>query len=207
MFLTLDGRAAHGHHDARPDIVAEDHCAQELRSVNAELLRSRQRRGDHGDAGMRERRGVCVVGFVGMSQHAIDERRFDRAAKNVGADDRGDFFATVAFCKLERRLAGHEFRTGNHGRKCVEDVVLGFFCDFVRQRAIARFAHVGTEPSHHRADGIRSQRRYARKSRSRDRLQPARCNKPRRLRYRPSFGAGTCEVRSRCIPGFPPCFR
>ena len=50
--------------------------------------------------------------------------------------------------------------------------MLRFFDHFVRQRAIERFAHVGTESGHHRADGIRSQRRYARKSRSRD--SPAR---------------------------------
>ena len=85
------------HDDARADVVAQSHRAHEMRPVNAELLPSRQRRGHHGDARMRARRGMRIVRFVGMRQHPIGERRLDRAAQDVGADHRRDFFAAVAF--------------------------------------------------------------------------------------------------------------
>ena len=118
---------------------------------------------------MRERRGVRVVRLIGMAEHAIYKRRFHGAAQHIRAEDRGNFLAAIVPGKLERRLSGHQFRAGNHGGECVHDVVLGFFGYFFRQRAIARFAHVRTEPRHRGADGIRSQRRNARKSRGRDR--------------------------------------
>ena len=51
--------------------------------VDAELLAERQRRRHDRAARMRVRRAVRVVGLVGMRQHAVGERRLDRAAHNT----------------------------------------------------------------------------------------------------------------------------
>jgi hypothetical protein len=177
VFLALNAGAAHGQHEARSNIVAERHGAQEPSPVNAKLFAHRERGRNHGASGMRERRGVRVVRLVRMRQHAVRERRFDRPAHDIRRDNRGDFFTAVAFRKLERRAPRQKFRSGDHGGERVENVLLGLLDCRVRQRTVARFAHVRAEPGHRGADRIRGQRRYARKSRGyrspRRALQPA----------------------------------
>src|SRR5260370_42530898 len=69
--------AAQGYRESGPDIVAERHGAQEMRSNDAESLSSRESSGHHCAPGMRLRRRVRIVGFIRMSQHPIDECRFD----------------------------------------------------------------------------------------------------------------------------------
>ena len=46
-----------------------------------------------------------IVGFVGMSQHAVRERRFHRAARNIRSGDGSDFLAAIRSDETNRRAA------------------------------------------------------------------------------------------------------
>ena len=94
--LHLTGQAAERHRDARADVIAQRDGAQEAVPVDAELLAGGQRRGHHGAAGVRLRGRVGVVRFIGMGQHPVGQRRFDRAANHVRAGDGGDFLPVCA---------------------------------------------------------------------------------------------------------------
>jgi hypothetical protein len=170
---------AHGH--ARTDVVAERHRAQQPCAVDAALLADRERRRYHGAARMRQRRGMGIVGLVGMRQHAVSERRLDRTREQVAADDGGHARATlaseasgqrgyfmsaraghspglgssaraaVALDESDRGLAGQKRHARDHGGDGVEYVVLALLDHVVGQRALACFTHIGAECRHDRA--------------------------------------------------------
>jgi hypothetical protein len=87
-----------------------------------------------------------------MRHHPVGERSLGGARRQRGADDRGCSFAKARSRVAQRRLARSELRTGNHGGKCVEKVVLRAFLDLRRQGGAGRTAHIGAERSHLRTD-------------------------------------------------------
>ena len=152
MRIARERRNAEAHGDARPDVVAERHRAQEMPSVDAERFAHGERRRHHRAAGMGQRGGVRVVGLVGVRKHAVGERRLDRAAQHVAARHGGDALAAIAAGEFYGGAAGGELRARNHGRERVERVVFGLLRYVVRQRALARGAHVAAQRRHHRPD-------------------------------------------------------
>ncbi len=99
----------------RADVVAERNRTEKARAVDAKLFAHGQRRGHHGRAGMRLRRRMSVVGFVGMRQHAVAQRRLDRSAHDIRSDHRRDLLALVEAREIDRELAGRQLRAGDHG--------------------------------------------------------------------------------------------
>ena len=63
--------AAHEARDARADVVAEGHGAEEGLAGGVLAFGHRQGGGDNGAAGMREGRGVGIVGLVGVGEHTV----------------------------------------------------------------------------------------------------------------------------------------
>ena len=94
---------------------------------------------------MRLRRGVRIVGFVGVGQHSIGQCRLDRAAYNFRGNYGRDLFSTIGASEFERGAPGCQVRTRNHRRQSVQDVLLRFLGDLIGQRAAAGFAHVSAE--------------------------------------------------------------
>jgi hypothetical protein len=95
-----------------------------------------------------------VVRFVRMSEHAIRECSFDRAAHDIRSHDGGDLLAAIAAGKLDGGAAWRQAGAGNHCGKSVQDVFLGFLDYFVRQDASAGRTHVSAELLHHGADRL-----------------------------------------------------
>src|SRR5438105_4801875 len=83
-----------------------------------------------------------IVGFVRMRKHAVCERRIDGTADDVRCGYRGDFLALVCASELDRETSRWKFGTGNHRGESVEDDVLGFFDDLLRQFTSAGRTHV-----------------------------------------------------------------
>ncbi len=79
LLVVAELGAAHGHDDARADVVTKRHRAQEARPVDAELLAGRERRGHDGAARMRARGIVRIVGLVRMRHDAVGERGVARS--------------------------------------------------------------------------------------------------------------------------------
>ena len=94
------------------------------------------------------RRRVRIVGLVGMRQHAVGERRFDRRRGERCAGDRRCPLRSIGANVALRRLAGRQFRPGDHRRQGVEEMVLGLLGDLGRQRAGSGSAHIGAERGH-----------------------------------------------------------
>ncbi len=67
-------RAPHRRADARRDLVADDHRAQELRAVAPVRLRERQRRRDGRRARVVDAVAVDVVHLDGVRRGAVDQR-------------------------------------------------------------------------------------------------------------------------------------
>src|SRR5437016_6172587 len=86
-----------------------------------------------------------VVGFVGVGKHAVCECRLDRTADDVRCGYRGDFLALVCASELDCETSRWKFGAGNHRGESVEDDVLGFLDDLLRQFTSAGRAHVRTE--------------------------------------------------------------
>ena len=70
---------AQSHGEARTDVVAKGHGAQKMRSANAKPLASRQSSRNDRTARMGLRRGVRIVGLVGVGEHAVSKRCLNRA--------------------------------------------------------------------------------------------------------------------------------
>ncbi len=94
------------HGNAGADVITQSDGAQKLRAADGETLSRRECGGHHGAARMRQRRRVRIVGFVGLSEHAIGERRFDGTAEEIRADHRGHFFAAVRSRELNGGATG-----------------------------------------------------------------------------------------------------
>ncbi len=75
--------SAESHGDASANVIAERHGAKEMRSAGAKLLTGGK--GGRNDRAARVGlgRGVGIVGFVGMSQHAVGEGGFDGSAQKI----------------------------------------------------------------------------------------------------------------------------
>src|SRR5258708_104508 len=80
--LRFESLSAQRHCDARSNVVAERHGAQEVCPADAEPLSSRKGSRHHSAPWMRLRRRVRIVGFLGMSQHSICHCRLHRASYN-----------------------------------------------------------------------------------------------------------------------------
>ena len=87
-------------------VVAQSDRAQELCAANSKLLASRQRSGNGGDTGMRARRAMRIVGFVGMRQHAIRQCGLDWTAHDLCGDYGRDFLAAVSAGELDGGTPG-----------------------------------------------------------------------------------------------------
>src|ERR1700737_2178546 len=85
---------------AGPDVVAESHRAQKACAVDAKFFTGRQGGRNHGAARMRLRELVGVIGFVGMRQHAVDERRFQWTGSHFRGNDRRSLIG----CKIAGEL-------------------------------------------------------------------------------------------------------
>ena len=96
-----------GHCEPRSDVVAKRHCAQEVRPADTKPFPRRKGGRHYRATWMRLRRSVRIVGFVGMSQHAIRHCRLDRATYNFRGKHRRDLFATVGAGKLQRCAPGY----------------------------------------------------------------------------------------------------
>ena len=146
--LVAELGAAHGHDHARADVVAERHGAKEARAVDAEFLAGRERRGHDRAARMRARGVVRVVGLIRMRHDAVGERGVDRRGGERRARDRRRALSAVRADVAQRRLAGRQFRSGDHRRQGIEQMVLGVLRYFGRERACSGGAHIGAECAH-----------------------------------------------------------
>ena len=108
--LHLEGQSAERERHARTDVVAERDGAKQPRAVDAELLARGERRRHHRAAGMRMRRRVRIVGLVGVREHAVGHRGFDRTAQQVGRRDGRDLLAGARARKRERDAARRQRR-------------------------------------------------------------------------------------------------
>ena len=73
------------------DVVAERDRAKERRAAGALAFRHGERRSDDPAARVRLRGRMRIVGLVGVAEHAVRERRIDRACHDAAAHDRGFF--------------------------------------------------------------------------------------------------------------------
>src|SRR5438105_2928351 len=123
-----------------------------MRPANSELLPQSQGRGDDGAARMRPTRSEIVVGFIGMSQLPVCERRLNRSAENRRGDNRGNFRAAVGASELDGQASGEQFGSRNHGSEGVQNVMLCFPHYILREGAAASLSHICAELFHDWAD-------------------------------------------------------
>ena len=83
MALGFELLTAESHGDAGTNVVSERYGAKELCSADAPLLTSGECGWHNGATRVGLRRRVGIVSLVGMSQHAVGESRFDRAARDI----------------------------------------------------------------------------------------------------------------------------
>ena len=95
-----------------------------------------------------------VVGFVGVRQHAVRQRRLHRSAQDRVANDRRHFFPAVGSRERGRGAARSQLGSRDHRGERVEHVPLRLFEHAFGQRTIARLTHVGAEPRHDVADRV-----------------------------------------------------
>ena len=117
--------ASHEAGDARPDVVAEGHGAEERLAGGVLAFRHCQGGGDDGAPRMGKRRRVRVVGLVGVGEHPVGHRSVYRRGDDVRADHRSLRDAALRADEVDGGLAGLEPGAGHHGRDRVQDVVLG----------------------------------------------------------------------------------
>ena len=100
-----------------------------------------------------------VVGFVGMRHDAVGQRGIDWCCGKRRADHSDGAVAAMLADITLRRLTGRQFRPGNHRREGIEQVMLGEFGDFIRERARCCAAHIGAERAHDRTGCLRENTR------------------------------------------------
>jgi hypothetical protein len=136
---------------ARADVVAERHGAKQAGPIDAELLAGRKRRRDDRATRMGVRIIVRIIGLIGMSQDTIGECGIDRRGSKGKTRDRGRALRAVFADVPLGRLAGRQFRSGDHRCQSIEQMVFGVFGDFRRQGARTGGAHIGAERAHDRS--------------------------------------------------------
>ena len=137
---------------AAAHIVAQRHGAQQLRAVAVLAFAHRQRGGHHATARMRERRRVRIVGLVGVSQHAVGQRRVFRRGHKLAADDHRLLGAAQRLDVRNRRAPRWQTRTGDHGRHGVEHMVLGALDHFFGHGLFGGLRDVSRKPQHYGRD-------------------------------------------------------
>ena len=73
-------------------------------------LRHRQRGGHYAGTRVDDRRRMAVIGFVGMSECAIDQRGIDRRGRDTRADDARFGGSAERLDVGDRALAGQQAR-------------------------------------------------------------------------------------------------
>jgi hypothetical protein len=97
---------------------------------------------------------MTVVGLVAVRQDAIGERRFDRTYDNIGGHDSRHLLTAVTARKRDGQLAGTQGRARNHGAQRIQNMQLGLFERWRRQRRGCRRSHISAQPFHHRPDRL-----------------------------------------------------
>ena len=151
--------------DARAHVVAKRHGAQKMGPADAELFACRERRGNGRATRMRMRGRVRIVGFIGMREHPVRHRGFQRTAHDVRGRDRRHVLALVRRGGFQRDAAGRQIGARDHGSKSIEDMIFGVLDHVGGERALASLAHVRGELRHHRADHRRSRAQRAKRKR------------------------------------------
>src|SRR5580700_4015915 len=90
----------HGH--ARADVVTESDRPDKMRPADGVLFTGSKSGGNRGNAGMRARRAMRVVGFVRMRENSVRERGLNRTADNLGGHNCGDLLSAIRASKFER---------------------------------------------------------------------------------------------------------
>src|SRR5580704_5369199 len=150
MARSFELLSAKSHGDARANVVTESYSADEVRAANVKVFTSSESGRHHRTAWMGLRWGVRVVGLIGVRQHPVGQCSFDCTARQFQGNHRGDFPTSVSLRKLQCVLTGKKFRTGNHCRQSVQNVLLGFLCNVFGQGAIGGLAHVHAKRIHYR---------------------------------------------------------
>src|SRR5690348_739099 len=91
------------------------------------------------------REGMRIVGFVGVGQHAVGQRRLNRAAEQVRANYCRSLLASVGTGELHRHAARGQVDARDHGCEGVEYMMFGLLERFLWKRAAAGLAHVIAE--------------------------------------------------------------
>ena len=140
------------HVDAGADVVTERHGAQQRRPAGAFALAHGECGRHNRTTGVAERRCVRIIGLIGVTQHAVGERRSGGGGDDAAAGDYGLCFAAQRFGIRDGFAARQQARTGHHRRQGVEHMVFGFFQHFGRQRFARGGRDIGADLLHDRGD-------------------------------------------------------
>ena len=124
------------------DIVSERDRADKRSAVLPLPLGHGQGRRHDAAAGMRERRRMRVVGFVGVSKHAVNQCGVYRGRNDAAPDHAGFFDAAEGFHVADRFFPGRKTRPRHHSGDRVQDVVFGLFDHRRRKRPTQRLSDV-----------------------------------------------------------------
>jgi hypothetical protein len=133
---------------ARADVVTQRDGSHEMRAGDVEIF-AKSKRGRHHIAAWMPSGRPGIIGLVCMSHNSVCHRRFNGTANNIGGRDSRDFLASVGARELNGGSSGREFSPGNHGRECIQNVMLGLLDYGFRKCAVASLAHVRAECGHH----------------------------------------------------------
>ena len=126
--LTAEGQAG-----ARASVIADRHGFQKFKAASALAFGHGEGGGHRRTAGMGQRKRVRIIGLIGMRRHAVGQRRLHSVGADGGAKHAGLFAPALASRISDRLDAGLHLGAGQDGGEGVQDVVLGFFDDRVRQ--------------------------------------------------------------------------
>ncbi len=132
------------------DFVTEHHRAQHLLAAQPVALGDGECRRDDAGAGMCARRRMRVIGFVGVTAHTVGERGIDRRSDDAGANYARFARAAERLDVGNRASAGKQPRSRDNRRESIDEVEFGALGNFLRQLALKRCCHVGTELLHQR---------------------------------------------------------
>ena len=108
-------------------VVAERDRAEKRYPIAPLSLGHGEGRGHDAAAWMSQRRRMRVVGFIGVSEHAVGQRGIHGGGNDIAPNHAGFFDAAERFDVADRSHSGREARARNHGGERVEDVVFGLF--------------------------------------------------------------------------------
>ncbi len=150
----VGGAEAERDHEARADVVAERHGAQQARAVAAGELGRGEGCRHHRAAGMEAARGVGIVALVGMRADAVGERRVERAGQQAAAGHGRLAPAALAAHPGERPAAGQQARARDHRGQRVEQVLPGLLGHVLGQGLRQRARDVLAERARDRRDPV-----------------------------------------------------